>query len=913
MRLLEDDVETLSQLDEYRVESANRRDEGRRALAASFSEKEEWWEDDEKKVGTLQKALAVRALLTHTPERYEALASGLADELTKLTIYAAFDPEPDKMPFLRATRAMHALVNAPGPTRFRTIMWFYYRIVRELYSAHPPEWVTGGTRAAEEAGTTAYVTGESVRAVLGLHRAMQRNALYVGALAELNEEWTSLQEIKEIPDAWLEIEAPRLAREFFTTLETQKGNIGLRPARPVSARQPVTFSGQLITELATVRHQDIRDQIDAAVEAFREAKSDIEDYRKDEFRNMKDALVRQQRSETPHLIAFGAIERAIKNAERARDEYAQHPNDPTGWLKALAEIFMDAARETKRVLQPAIGYLSRVLDRELAAAASNDKVSCDLPELAFAAASYGACDGHWQDERLRRAAEVLTEKMSERGRFPLGRPLHATADGYKAHVIGSEVIRAFSQILENVKAVPVEPRTVKCMMTYFLDTEVKQREGVWAHDEPQHSDKPHRWSTAFAVLALDRLNRMLDERINCRVLSYFHYRMPSGPGLEDLFYSDYGLARHKRESKESVAVMLERVRAHVRGLPREYDREESLYSIILHGPAGTGKTTLVEALAKSCDVPLVEVTPSDIVIGGLDAVERRARAVFMALSLLTRAVIMFDEFDPVLRQREDNPKGGPSSVFSFLTPGMLPKLKTLHDAARKRSTAYILITNLIGTLDRAAIREGRFDLAVGIYPPDLLSRVGRFYSVLRRYELSVRKAEEAAEKEREKAEAEGKAVVGGPPDATPSLHAAGEEAKQRREEAVRKRAEVEQVQPARITELIHGTANVSMNTLGKRGWYVAPRRQADLKEDTPFAYVTSTERKGYQCRPMEAPEQHGTSDEAEREYQEWKWVAEWDALAAEATSIEEALRNPPGKRRNPQRTRRGARQEERTA
>src|SRR4051812_31783448 len=103
MRLLEDDVETLSQLDEYRVTSAELRDEGRKALAASFSARQEWWQDDEKKVGTLEKALAVRALLVHTPERYEPVTSELADALTKLTIYAAFDPEPDKMPFLRAT------------------------------------------------------------------------------------------------------------------------------------------------------------------------------------------------------------------------------------------------------------------------------------------------------------------------------------------------------------------------------------------------------------------------------------------------------------------------------------------------------------------------------------------------------------------------------------------------------------------------------------------------------------------------------------------------------------------------------------------------------------------------------------------------------------------------------------------
>jgi ATP-dependent 26S proteasome regulatory subunit len=53
---------------------------------------------------------------------------------------------------------------------------------------------------------------------------------------------------------------------------------------------------------------------------------------------------------------------------------------------------------------------------------------------------------------------------------------------------------------------------------------------------------------------------------------------------------------------------------------------------------------------------------------------------------------------------------------------MLPKLKALHDAAKKGRVVYLLATNLVGDLDEAAIRAGRFDAEVGLYPPDLLSR-----------------------------------------------------------------------------------------------------------------------------------------------------------------------------------------------
>jgi SpoVK/Ycf46/Vps4 family AAA+-type ATPase len=159
------------------------------------------------------------------------------------------------------------------------------------------------------------------------------------------------------------------------------------------------------------------------------------------------------------------------------------------------------------------------------------------------------------------------------------------------------------------------------------------------------------------------------------------------------------------------------MRAHIKGVALNSDQPPRC-SAVFHGPAGTGKTTFAEALAKSCEVPLVEVTPSDIIVGGEEAVERRIRAVTEALTLLTRVVILFDEFDPVLWRRDPS-DSTPRSVFTFLTPGMLPKLKDLRRCAKKRSCAFALSTNLIGGLDPAAVREGRFDQKLGIYSPTL--------------------------------------------------------------------------------------------------------------------------------------------------------------------------------------------------
>jgi SpoVK/Ycf46/Vps4 family AAA+-type ATPase len=285
------------------------------------------------------------------------------------------------------------------------------------------------------------------------------------------------------------------------------------------------------------------------------------------------------------------------------------------------------------------------------------------------------------------------------------------------------------------------------------------------------------------------------------------------------------------------------MRAHVCGIPAAGYRTEKLFSAVLHGPPGTGKTTLVEALAASCGVTLVEVTPSDIVIGGADLIERRTRTVFQALSLLTRAVILFDEFDPVLLRRnldEKNP-----NLFSFLTPGMLPKLKSLHDWAEKRSVAYVLITNLIGKLDDAAIRNGRFDIRLGIYPPDFLSRIGRLYQAMAEFDASSRKG-------------------------------------------------LPRPRRTAVREVVCATAGAPMNTLGKRGWYTAPEG-VEQSSKNAFArlYGACDELADVPAEAKFETERPAQGPDAERELREWLWVRLWDDTARKCRTLSEAVAKAP--------------------
>src|SRR5260221_169036 len=334
------------------------------------------------------------------------------------------------------------------------------------------------------------------------------------------------------------------------------------------------------------------------------------------------------------------------------------------------------------------------------------------------------------------------------------RPFHSTPRGYKLFPTSCEMVRSLAVLIEKTSyelddhAIRALGRLLDSIDDKKLDRD-KGRWFGWNFEGASEQFRPSIWVTCVTVLSLDRLVGMLNNRINAIVLRHFDVIHPSKfrseVDLNDLIYPDYGLALNCptfeiaafRDKRKSSALTLEEMRGHLMGVPlTALGVRATPFSAVLYGPPQTGKTTLAEALAQSSGVPLVRLSPFDLKQEPQESAESRGRVIFDALSMLTNAVILFDEFEPVLQGRSEPEQASGSasatsdqkakavspSEFLFLLTGLLPKLVKLHNVARSQGLVYFLATNRIETIDAAAIRRGRFDLQVPVYDVDPLSR-----------------------------------------------------------------------------------------------------------------------------------------------------------------------------------------------
>ncbi|KAL6285657.1 hypothetical protein ACE6H2_010047 [Prunus campanulata] len=140
--------------------------------------------------------------------------------------------------------------------------------------------------------------------------------------------------------------------------------------------------------------------------------------------------------------------------------------------------------------------------------------------------------------------------------------------------------------------------------------------------------------------------------------------------------------------------------------------------ILLYGPPGCSKTTLVKAAAHATQASFFSLSCADLFSKYVGEGEALLRNTFRIARLAAPSIIFFDEVDVV-----GNKRGDSSSNNSTVGESILSTLLTEMDGLVQAKGVFVLAaTNRHSAVDPALLRPGRFELELFVPPPDLEGR-----------------------------------------------------------------------------------------------------------------------------------------------------------------------------------------------
>ena len=137
--------------------------------------------------------------------------------------------------------------------------------------------------------------------------------------------------------------------------------------------------------------------------------------------------------------------------------------------------------------------------------------------------------------------------------------------------------------------------------------------------------------------------------------------------------------------------------------------------VLLHGPPGTGKTRLAQAVANESDAEFFTINGPEIMGSGYGESEKRLREVFEQATRAAPAIVFIDEIDSIAPKR--------TQVHGEAEKRLVAQLLTLMDGIESRANLVVIAaTNRPDAIDEALRRPGRFDREIVIGVPDQRGR-----------------------------------------------------------------------------------------------------------------------------------------------------------------------------------------------
>ena len=151
--------------------------------------------------------------------------------------------------------------------------------------------------------------------------------------------------------------------------------------------------------------------------------------------------------------------------------------------------------------------------------------------------------------------------------------------------------------------------------------------------------------------------------------------------------------------------------------------------ILLHGPPGTGKTTIAKIIANHSRANFIAINGPEIFSKWFGESEQKIRQIFQKARECRPTIIFFDEIDAITAQRG----GGQSGIADPIVNQLLTEI----DGIVSSGGVYVIAaTNRRELIDPAFLRPGRFDYHLFIPLPDEKGRYEIFTIHLKNKSIS---------------------------------------------------------------------------------------------------------------------------------------------------------------------------------
>ena len=171
----------------------------------------------------------------------------------------------------------------------------------------------------------------------------------------------------------------------------------------------------------------------------------------------------------------------------------------------------------------------------------------------------------------------------------------------------------------------------------------------------------------------------------------------------------YGMDKQLNEAREAIELPLKHPELH-----NNFGISNSK-GVLFYGPSGTGKTSLAKAICGENDVHLIFISSPSVMSKYVGESEERIREVFKEAKKNAPAIICFDEFDAIAKNR-DKVAEAEGRVSSQLLSEM--------DQLRSNEKIIVLaLTNRIESIDPAFRTPARFGIEIEFTLPDKNSRL----------------------------------------------------------------------------------------------------------------------------------------------------------------------------------------------